>query len=452
MAGLWSSQAAPTLGLPVFEPSSPLRERPVWGVAALVHAISEVLASRFSAVAIRGELSGFSRAGSGHCYVNLKDADGGNALLRCAMFRRAASLLDFDPSDGQLVEVRGRLAVYEPRGDLQFVIESMQRAGAGALFEQFLRLRARLEAEGLFDPLRKRDLPAFPRRVGVVTSLGAAALRDVLTALARRAPHVGVIVYPSLVQGAEAPAALVAALGLAGRRAEVDALILCRGGGSLEDLWAFNDERVVRAIAACPLPVVCGVGHETDVTLSDLAADVRAPTPTAAAELVSPTQRACLDLLAGFASVMANRVHQRLDTHAQRLDRAALRLRRPAEGVRRHLQRLLLLRHKLSSTTQQVTERHTQRQAALAARLTRSARVTLASRAQRLEGLSARLQGLDPGRVLSRGYAWLADAGGQPVTSVTALSPGQSVQAVLADGHADVTVTGVTAKPPPRPD
>jgi exodeoxyribonuclease VII large subunit len=423
----------------------------VWGVAALVHAVADLLATRFPAVTIRGELSGFSRAGSGHCYLSLKDADGGNALIRCAMFRRAASLLDFSPADGQLVEARGRLAVYEPRGDLQFVVESMQRAGAGALFEQFLRLRARLEAEGLFDPGRKRALRAFPRRVGIVTSLGAAALHDVLTALARRTPHVGIVLYPSLVQGGEAPAALVAALAVAGRRAEVDVLILCRGGGSLEDLWSFNDERVVRAIAACPLPVVCGVGHETDVTLADLAADLRAPTPTAAAELVSPTQRECLDLLAGFAAVMANRVHQRLDAHAQRLDRAALRLKRPAEGVRRHTQRLVLLAHRLSSSTRQVTRSHTQGQAALAARLQRSLQVTLASRRQRLAGLAARLEGLDPSRVLSRGYAWLADASGQPVTSVASLSPGQAVRAVLADGHADASVLAVVPKPSADP-
>ena len=424
----------------------------MWGVAALVHAVSDLLAARFGAVAIRGEVSGFSRAGSGHCYLTLKDADGGNALLRCAMFRRAAGLLDFVPADGQLVEVRGRLAVYEPRGDMQFVIESMQRAGAGALFEQFLRLRARLEQEGLFEPLKKRELPRFPRRIGVVTSLGAAALRDVLTALARRAPHVGVVVYPSLVQGAEAPAALVAALALAGRRAEVDLLILCRGGGSLEDLWAFNDERLVRALAACPLPVVCGVGHETDVTLADLAADLRAPTPTAAAELASPTQRECLDMLSACAAVMAQRVRMRLDTNQQRLDQAAQRLRRPAEGVRRHAHGLRLLAHRLGASVRQVARGRVQGQEALAARLERSLAVTLASRRQRLEGLAARLAGLDPSRVLSRGYAWLTDASGLPVTSVASLAVGQAARVVLADGHADVTVQAVVpARPSPDP-
>ncbi|MDE2274818.1 MAG: exodeoxyribonuclease VII large subunit, partial [Burkholderiales bacterium] len=260
-----------------------------WGVAALLLAMGDALAARFGAVAVRGELSGFSRAASGHCYFTLKDAEGAQALLRCAMFRRAAGLLDFTPADGQQVALRGRLAVYEARGELQLVVESMQRVGAGTLFEEFLRRRARMEAAGLFEAARKRPLPRHATPLGIVTSLGAAALHDVLTTLARRAPHVRVVVYPSLVQGADAPAALVAALQLADRRNEVDVLLLVRGGGSIEDLWAFNDERVVQAVVASRLPVVCGVGHETDVTLCDLAADLRAPTPTAAAELAAPS-------------------------------------------------------------------------------------------------------------------------------------------------------------------
>jgi exodeoxyribonuclease VII large subunit len=269
--------------LRVIEPRDVVPARPAWGVAALLLATADALAARFGAVAVRGELSGFSRAASGHCYFALKDESGAPAMLRCAMFRRAASLLDFAPGDGQKVELRGRLGVYDARGELQLVVESMQRIGAGTLYEEFLRLRARLEAQGLFDPARKRQLPRHPGALGVVTSLGAAALHDVLTTLARRAPHLRVIVYPAPVQGVDAPPAIAAALALAGQRREVEALLLVRGGGSLEDLWAFNDERVVRAIVACALPVVCGVGHETDVTLADLAADLRAPTPTAAA-------------------------------------------------------------------------------------------------------------------------------------------------------------------------
>ncbi|MGH8798340.1 MAG: exodeoxyribonuclease VII large subunit, partial [Caldimonas sp.] len=287
--------------------------RPLWGVAALLQAVADALAARFGACAVRGEISGFSRSASGHCYFNLKDAERGEGALRCCLFRRAAGLVDFQPADGQRVDLRGRLGVYGPRGELQLVVESMQRAGAGALYEQFLRLRARLEAAGLFDVERKRALAPYPRCIGVVTSLGAAALHDVLTALARRAPQVEVIVYPSLVQGADAPAALRSAIDSAGTRAEVDTLIVCRGGGSLEDLWAFNDEVVVRAIHGAPMPVLCGVGHETDVTLADLAADVRAPTPTAAAELAAPERASCIEALAARASAMRRRIDERLD-------------------------------------------------------------------------------------------------------------------------------------------
>ncbi|MEN9543725.1 MAG: hypothetical protein RLZZ598_558, partial [Pseudomonadota bacterium] len=272
--------------------------RPVWEVAALVRAVADALAQRFAVVTVRGEIGGFSRAASGHCYFTLKDAEG-TAALRCAMFRRAAALMASAPREGDAVELRGRLAVYEPRGELQFIVESLQHAGAGALFERFLRLKAELEAEGLFDVARKRPVPARPRRIGIVTSLGAAVLRDVVTALARRAPQVELLIYPSPVQGLDAPAELAAAIALASRRAEVDTLLVCRGGGSLEDLWAFNEAVVVRAIAACSVPVISGVGHETDVTLADFAADLRAPTPTAAAELAAlPREELLADLQA----------------------------------------------------------------------------------------------------------------------------------------------------------
>ena len=417
--------------------------RLVWSVAALVQAVADALAARFSACAVRGEVSGFSRAASGHCYFNLKDANGGTALLRCAMFRRAVSLLDFVPEDGQLVELRGRLGVYEPRGELQLVVESMQRAGAGALFEQFLKLKARLEAEGLFDPLRKRLVPAYPRRIGVVTSLGAAALRDVVTTLARRSPHVQVLVYPSLVQGSDAPDALCEALALAGRRDEVDTLILCRGGGSLEDLWAFNDERVVRAIRAAPIPLICGVGHETDVTLADFAADLRAPTPTAAAELAAPDTQSCSRALSALAETLQRRLHDLLDTQAQRLDTLSLRLTRPAEAMRRRAHRLDMLAHRLVSATQHAVGQRKGHAAHLQARLSRSCVVLLSACAHRLASLDARLTALDPQHVLARGYAWLTDEAGQPVQTAAGLEVGTHLRARLADGTAELQVTGV---------
>jgi exodeoxyribonuclease VII large subunit len=419
----------------------------VWSVSALVHAVSDALASRFAVCVVRGELSGFARAGSGHCYFSLKDVDGGDALIRCAMFRRAASLINFSPADGQLVELRGRLAVYEPRGELQFVVESMQRAGDGALFEQFLRLKAKLEAEGCFAIERKRALSVFPRRIGVVTSLGAAALHDVASVLARRAPHVEVFVYPSPVQGAEAPSALASAIAEASRRAEVDTLIVCRGGGSLQDLWAFNDERVVRALMACSMPVVCGVGHETDVTLADFAADVRAPTPTAAAELAVPVRGNCVDVLAAVERVMQRRVHHLLEVHAQRLDATSLRLTRPADAMRRETHRLSFLRHRLSVAAAGVLGARADGLLRGAARLMRAQSLMLhRKREQQLAALGARLSALDPQQVLNRGYAWLTDAQGQPVLSVQGLEEGQSLTAVLADGQADVAVQSIRSR------
>jgi len=427
-------------------PQFPLAAPPgrlVWGVAALVHALSDALATRFAACTVRGEISGFSRAASGHCYFSLKDADGQAALIRCAMFRRAAGLLAFSPAEGQQVEVRGRVAVYEPRGELQFVVEAMQRGGAGALFEQFLRLKAMLEAEGLFDPARKRPLPRFPRRVGVVTSLGAAALHDVASAFARRAPQVELIVYPSLVQGSEAPAALVEAIGLAARRAEVELLIVCRGGGSLEDLWAFNDERVVRAIAACMLPVLCGIGHETDVTLADFAADLRAPTPTAAAELAAPARLDCLAALKGFAATLQQRVQRALDTRRQRLDHTSLRLARPTELLHRQRQALAMLQHRLASAVRQASLGRAQQERQTALRLRRAVTVLRGQHLQHLASLAARLDALAPQQVLARGYAWLSDARGAALTSATQIAPGQRIAATLADGRLSATVIDV---------
>jgi exodeoxyribonuclease VII large subunit len=421
----------------------------VWSVGALVHAVASLLEQELPACTVGGEISSFSRAASGHCYFTLKDP-GGGAALRCAMFRRAASLLDFSPVEGQRVELRGRLAVYEPRGELQFIAEAMQSAGAGALYERFLRLRARLEAEGLFDPALKRPLPAHPRAIGVVTSLAGAALHDVATTLARRSPHVRVVIYPSVVQGSDAPAALCAAITLAGQRNEVDVLVVCRGGGSLEDLWAFNDERVVRAIRAAPMHVVSGVGHETDVTLADLVADLRAPTPTAAAELVAPATAAQNQVLQGLASALARRSVAALETQAQRLDRLALRLARPSEALVRRAHVLDLLARRLAAAPTRALVDGRSRADTAAARLGHALAIARSRIAARVDGTAFRLHALDPHRVLARGYALLVDRDDRPVTSVTRLTVGQAVTARLADGRAELTTTAIEPAPAPR--
>ena len=437
----------------MFETSNPASTPRVWDVGALCHAIGDALQARFNPVAVRGELSGFSRAASGHCYFNLKDASG---QLRCAMFRRAAEHVGFSPRDGELVEVRGRLGVYEQRGELQLVVESMQRAGQGALFEQFLRLKAQLEAEGLFDSARKRSLPPLPRGIGVVTSLGAAALHDVITALRRRVPHIPVVIVPALVQGAQAPQSLVQALSKMYRLAQVDqghegdltqkspiidTILLVRGGGSLEDLWAFNDEQLARTIVQSPVPLISGVGHETDFTIADFCADLRAPTPTAAAELVAQPREVWLGALDLMQDRLHNAVQRLLDRQAQRLDMAAQRLGRPSQQLARNQLQLSRQAQRLRHAMLIKLQRMTQSQQALQANLPQMLQRSLEQQKQKLDRIDLRLQLLDPRLVLQRGYALLSDDKGRPVTQVRQAPPGAALQAQLSDGAVDVVVT-----------
>jgi exodeoxyribonuclease VII large subunit len=421
--------------------------RRVWAVGALCRAVADTLEARFNPVAVRGEISGFSRAASGHCYFSLKDAQG---QIRCAMFRRAVSLLDFAPRDGELVEVTGRLGVYEQRGDLQLVVESMRRAGQGALFEQFLRLKAKLEAEGLFDPARKRELPLLPKGIGIVTSLGAAALHDVVTCLRRRAPHVSVVLAPAAVQGAQAPGELVAGLQSLYRLAEegtLDVILLVRGGGSIEDLWAFNDEQLARTIVRSPVPLVSGVGHETDFTIADFCADVRAPTPTAAAELAAQPRETWLAALGLMQDRLREAAMRRLDRASQRLDQAAAHLGRPSSRTAQQHLRIERQAQRLRFARAARLQRAQDELLALRDRL----RTGVAARLERAVGqrdrLELRLQLLDPRLVLQRGYALLTDAAsGHAITSATQARTGQQVRAALADGEVDLQVLAPGAR------
>ena len=416
----------------------------IWQVGALCRAIADSLEARFNPVAVRGEVSGFSRASSGHCYFNLKDAQG---QIRCAMFRRAAGLLDFSPRDGDKVEVLGRLGVYEPRGDLQLIVESLTRAGQGALFEQFLQLKARLESQGLFDIARKRPLPSLPRGIGLVTSPGAAALHDVVTALRRRAPHVPVVLAPAAVQGPQAPAELIAALLALYRLAEsghIDVILLARGGGSIEDLWAFNDEQLAHVIVKSPVPVISGVGHETDFSIADFCADVRAPTPTAAAELAAQSRDSWLAGLANAQERLRTAVERRVDIAAQRVDQAASRLGRPLARMAAQHVRLGRAVHRLRYAVMTRLEKDTGRFQTAQTRLAQAPQARLEHGARVLDRLRLRMELLDPRLVLQRGYALLADEAGRPVTSATSTHPGQHLVATLADGEVDLTVS------PPR--
>lgn len=429
----------------------------VWQVGALCRAVADALEARFNPVTVRGEISGFSRAASGHCYFSLKDASG---QIRCAMFRPAAQALAVLPREGELVEVSGRLGVYEARGDLQLVVEQLRRAGAGARYEQFLRLKARLEAEGLFDPSRKRPLPVLPRAIGLVTSLGAAALHDVVTALRRRVPHIPVVLAPAAVQGAQAPAELVRALealyarcaaraggeagGVAGaggaeEALPIDVILLVRGGGSIEDLWAFNDETLARTVARSPVPVICGVGHETDFSIADFVADVRAPTPTAAAELVSAPRETWLGALDLLEERLRGALQRTLDQRAQRLDNVAARLGRPRAHLAQEGARLTGLQARLQHGMLTKLEREKTRLRWSSDRFSRNVAQSLQNRSERLDRLGLRLAALDPRAVLQRGYAMLSDPTGERVyTHAAELQPGQTVRATLGDGAVDL--------------
>ena len=440
---------------------SPVVAPRVWPVGALCRAVADALDARFNPVTVCGEITGFSRASSGHCYFSLKDETG---QIRCAMFRRAATLLDFSPRDGELVEVRGRLGVYEQRGDLQLVVEAMSRAGQGALFEQFLKLKAKLEAEGLFDAARKRPLPMMPRAIGLVTSLGAAALHDVVTALSRRVPHIPVVLAPAAVQGNNAPAELIKALSNLylltqyGRGLEpdlapksrkaagaakpvVDVILLVRGGGSIEDLWSFNDEQLARTLAASPVPVVCGVGHETDFTIADFVADLRAPTPTAAAELVAQPRDVWLGALDLAARRLQDAAFRRLDQQSQRLDLTASRLGRPSALVGQQRLRLASVAQHLQTSSANYLKQQRQVVQNLQTNLPSTLQRGLQRQHERLQRAALRLGLLDPSLVLQRGYAWLATPTGDTITSVHQTSPGQPLRATLADGTVDLQVT-----------
>ncbi|SMC24374.1 Exodeoxyribonuclease VII large subunit [Andreprevotia lacus DSM 23236] len=428
-------------------------------VTELNRQVRDVLEGSFPVLWVAGEISNFKRYDSGHCYFSLKDA---GAQVRCVMFRNRAALLDFQPREGAQVEVRAVVSLYEARGDFQLTIEAMRPAGLGALFEAFEQLKKKLAAEGVFDAARKRPVPAFPRAIGIVTSLKAAALRDVLTTLRRRMPGLPVILYPCAVQGASAANEIAAAINAASARAEVDTLLVCRGGGSIEDLWSFNEEVVARAIAACSMPVVSGVGHETDVTIADFVADVRAATPTAAAELVSPNRQELQLRVAHLQARLARALRRQIEARMQKLDGLQRRLRHPGEALQRRREHLLRARSSLQRAIGQVLEQRRQRllrdrlrldhlapdMAQRRLRLARQAErlaITMqqqqARRTQRLALLGARLAALNPTAVLARGYALVEDKAGHVVQAAAQLQRGDAVRIRFADEAVDAQVT-----------
>ncbi len=423
----------------------------LWEVGGLVRALSDALQARFNPVAVRGEILGFSRATSGHCYFTLKDTQADSAIS-CAMFRRVAGLIDFSPQNGDVVELRGRVAVYEARGSLQLVAEHLSKVqtSQGALWAKFEQTKALLASEGLFD--RKRPVPRFVRCVAVVTSLQAAALQDVLTALARRVPHVSVRVFPCAVQGVNAVSELVSSLSKIEQQNQqiswqtpknalfIDAVLLVRGGGSLEDLWPFNEQAVVRAVAACSVPLICGVGHETDFSLCDFAADVRAPTPTAAAELVSEPTAVWLGALEAVADRLTDAMQRRLDQRAQRLDFLAQRVGRPLQPVQPLHRQLTRVQGRARQAVLLKLQQQSQSMCWQSANFSQKIQLCVAHRRAQLDTLGARLEALNPQQVLARGFALLADAQGRALTQVGHFGAGQAVSARVSDGVVGLTV------------
>lgn len=431
--------------------------RVVFTVSALNREVRTLLESGFGAVWVEGEISNFARPSSGHWYFSLKDRD---AQLRCAMFRGRNNLTRFTPKDGQRVMGYGRVTLYEPRGDYQMVIEQLEDAGAGALQRAFEELKARLAAEGLFAQERKRALPTVPRRIGVITSPTGAAIRDILHILARRFPAVPVLIYPVPVQGAAAAPAIVAALELAAARAECDVLILARGGGSLEDLWAFNDERVARAMAKSPLPLISGIGHEVDFTIADFVADVRAPTPSGAAQLVVPDVRTWLQRLDQFTQRFAAGMRRQLGDERSQLTQLLQRLKRAHPGARlqQTSQRLDELESRLQgalqrrlreaalrleNATRALTRMHpgariqqyALRLGQLDARLQFALQTRLRTASARLESAARALQAVSPLSTLGRGFAVLTRTGdGALISAAEQIAPGEEFDARLAHG------------------
>jgi len=405
---MWINESAPSLLTAIEAPQ-------VLTVSQLLRSVRDTLERRFPLAWVRGELSNFSRAPSGHCYFTLKD-DG--AQVDCVMFRSRAAGLDAQLRDGARVEVRAAPTLYEPRGRFQLSVDALRSAGLGPLYERFLRMKEKLEREGLFEAAAKRELPPYPGAIGVVTSLAAAALRDVLTTLARRNPAIPVIVYPAPVQGEGAAARLAAALVRAGGRGECDVLLLVRGGGSIEDLWQFNEAAVARAIRASRIPVVVGVGHESDYTIADFAADRRAPTPTAAAELVSPSRAELVARLAECGRCISREMRRRLETAAQTADGWARRLVHPAARLRAHRETVLQLQARLAFALSHCVHR---------------------SRS-RLERLQASLASLDPTAVLARGYSITRDASGAVLRDAAGVREGSRISTTLARGRLESEV------------
>lgn len=392
-----------------------IRNVKILTVSELNRLANQVLTQNFPLFWVSGEVSNLTRAASGHWYFSLKDS---SAQVRCVMFKGRNSYLDWTPKEGDKVEARCTVTLYEARGDFQLTIEILQRAGLGALFEAFEKLKAKLQYEGLFDAAYKKALPTHPKKIGIVTSPDAAALRDVITTLKRRMPSIPVVIYPTPVQGKGVAIQIADAIQLANERAECDVLIICRGGGSIEDLWQFNEEIVARAIAECSIPTISGVGHETDFTICDFVADIRAATPTAAAELATPSRENILNALNQLIQQLSRNMQYQLNQRAQALDYLSRRLISPAQQIEQQRSQLAQMTMRLNSLMSQ----------------------QLNNKKQNLVRLGQNLTHLNPEAVLTRGYAFVQNKLGGIVNSNQQLHQGDEVKITFGVGSAEATI------------
>jgi len=387
-------------------------------VSELNRMAKNILEQSFPLFWVSGEVSNFTRAASGHWYFSLKDA---GAQVRCVMFKGRNSYVDFTPREGDKIEARATVTLYEARGDFQLTVEFVQRAGLGALFEAFEKLKRKLSAEGLFDADIKRAIPKHPKQIGVVTSADAAALRDVLTTLKRRMPNIPVIIYPTPVQGKGAAQLIANAINTAHERAECDVLIICRGGGSIEDLWQFNEEIIARAIANCTIPTISGVGHETDFTICDFVADTRAATPTAAAELATPSRADMLNKTNQLKLQLAKNMQFVLNQKSQALDYLARRVISPSQQIAQQKNQVIQLANRLNNSVSQQLQR----------------------KQQNLLRLNQNLQHLNPQAVLTRGYAFVQNKLGNIVSTSSQLQNGDEVTLTFGSGSAEANITKI---------
>jgi len=442
----------------MFLNSNALEKNRVFSVREINFTAKQLLENSLPLLWVRGEISNFICASSGHWYFSLKDEQ---AQVRCVMFRHKSQYLNWLPKNGLQVEVLALATLYEARGEFQLTLEQMRPAGLGALYEAFEKLKRKLESEGLFDATRKRELPPMPAQIGIITSLQAAALRDVLTTLGRRMPSIPLVIYPTPVQGEGAAQKIALAIRLANERAECDVLLVCRGGGSIEDLWAFNEEPVARAIAASTIPIVSGVGHETDFTIADFVADERAPTPTAAAQRVVPDRDELFKTLNVMMQHLQRAQHNRLQSAMQSIDYLQRRLVHPAQQLKNKEQQTEQLQQRMQrafayyrqkqqwywqSLAQRLRasssdySRLKERQTRLQERLILAMHSAQMQRSARLENAAQNLSMLNPQQVLARGYSLVQDINGILVTDMNQLTIGKELEITFSKGRARAVV------------